>query len=237
MPQSRAAMAVARAARPAARRARARPVRRARRQDDAPGGADGATRARSSPSSSTPAAPTRCAGPPRVWARTSSTSAPPTPPTRTPTSRSTASSSTRRAATSARSPRAPTRAGARPGGPQALAELQARILAAGAAAVQARRYPRLLDLHDLAHRERARRDSVPGRSRRFAADDLGSELPSGSIRPCRSTCRRSRTATAPTVSSSRGCGAHEPTSTSGPSARPAMSRGCGRRTSPAATAA
>ena len=61
--------------------------------------------------------------------------------------------------------------------------------------------------------------------------------PSGSIRPCRSTCRRSRTATAPTVSSSRGCDAHDVTSTSATSARPAMSRGCGRPTFPAATAA
>ena len=41
MPQSRAAMAVARVARPAARRARARPVRRARRQDHPPRRADG----------------------------------------------------------------------------------------------------------------------------------------------------------------------------------------------------
>ena len=41
------------------RAARARPVRRARRQDDASGGADRATEARSSPSSDTPAAPRR----------------------------------------------------------------------------------------------------------------------------------------------------------------------------------
>ena len=61
MPQSRAAMAVARLLDPAAGRARARPVRRARRQDDPPRRADGRPRARSWRSSSTPAAPTRCA--------------------------------------------------------------------------------------------------------------------------------------------------------------------------------
>ena len=44
MPQSRAAQRVARLARAAARRARARPVRRARRQDDASRGADGGPR-------------------------------------------------------------------------------------------------------------------------------------------------------------------------------------------------
>ena len=44
MPQSRAAMTVARLLGAAARRARARPVRRARRQDDAPRRADGGTR-------------------------------------------------------------------------------------------------------------------------------------------------------------------------------------------------
>ena len=57
------------AARTPARRAGARPVRRARRQDDAPGGADGGPWRASSPSSATPDAPTRCAGPPRGWAR------------------------------------------------------------------------------------------------------------------------------------------------------------------------
>ena len=68
MPQSRAAMTRRAAARAAARRARARPVRRARRQDDAPRGADGGTRASSSRSSATPAAPTRCGARPRAWA-------------------------------------------------------------------------------------------------------------------------------------------------------------------------
>src|SRR5215213_4767794 len=65
-----------------------------------------------------PAAPTRSAAPRRGWARTTSRSGRRTRPSRS-RGRSTASSSTRPAPTSARSPRAPTRAGAdavRPGG-------------------------------------------------------------------------------------------------------------------------
>ena len=114
MPQSRAAMAVAPRARPAARRARARPLRRARRQDDAPGRADG----RRGPGRGrrAPPGPRRGARPHgragwaptsvevRVGRRRRAAGAP------APT---TACSSTRRARTSARSPRAPTRAGAR----------------------------------------------------------------------------------------------------------------------------
>ena len=41
------------------------------------------------------------------------------------------------------------------GRPEALAELQQQILDRRSRGGQARRYPRLLDLHDLAHRERA----------------------------------------------------------------------------------
>ena len=67
------------AARAAPGRARARPVRRPRRQDDAPGRPDGGLRRRSWPSSATPGARTRCAAPPPAWAPTSR-SAPAMPP-------------------------------------------------------------------------------------------------------------------------------------------------------------
>ena len=53
------------------------------------------------------------------------------------------------------------------GRPAALAALQQRILTAGAAADRLRRYPRLLDVHDLARGERTRRGVVPGGQRRI----------------------------------------------------------------------
>ena len=80
MPQSRAAMAVARALAPAPGRARARPVRRPRRQDHPPRRADGQRgrdrRRREAPGPRRRAAPHRA----RAWARRSSTCAPRTPP-------------------------------------------------------------------------------------------------------------------------------------------------------------
>ena len=81
MPQSRAAMAVARVLAPAARRARARPVRRARRQDDPPRRADGGPRARSSPSSATAGRADALRAHRRAHGRdAASRCAPPTPP-------------------------------------------------------------------------------------------------------------------------------------------------------------
>ena len=59
------------------------------------------------------------------------------------------------------------------GRPEALAALQRQILEAGAGRTQARRYPGVLDLHDLTHRERAGRGSLPGRSRGFLRDRSG----------------------------------------------------------------
>ena len=127
--------------------------------------------------------------------------------------RSTACSSTRRAATSARSRSRPDARWRKAGRPEALARAATGHPRRRSDGVETRRYPRVLDVHDLAHRERARRGSLPGRSRRLLRCRSGrGRCPSGSIRPCRSTCRRSRTATAPTASSSRGSDAHELTS-------------------------
>ena len=111
MPQSRAAMARGAHARAAAGRARARPVRRPGRQDHAPRRADGeprrARRRRA------PSGPRRRPAPHGgAHGRRGSTSAPATRPPSPPPSPSTACSSTRRAPTSARSPPAPTPAGA-----------------------------------------------------------------------------------------------------------------------------
>ena len=165
-------------ARAAAGRARARPVRRARRQDDAPGGADG--RARAGRRGRAPRRPRRRAAPhrgadgrrerrgPHRRRRRAARAAAPT----------TACSSTRRARTSARSPRAPTRAGARPPDlPARLAREQAAILRAGAERAAPRRHARVLDLHDLARRERGRGAAFLAERADFEADDLRSDVP------------------------------------------------------------
>ena len=124
----------------------------------------------------------------------------------------TACSSTRRARTSARSRRGPTSAGARtPATVAALAAARRRqILDAGAQAlrpggvlvystctISPAENERQIDAFlDAPRRLRARRPAVrPARS--------------GTIRACHGSCRRSRTGTARTDSSSRGCGGHE----------------------------
>ena len=169
---------------PVARRDGGRAARWPRRPGDtvldlcaAPGGKtthlaalDAATRAGSSPSSTTRAAPTRSAARPPAWAPRASRSGPPTPPSRRSAAPTTACSSTRRARTSARSPPAPTFAGARTRRPSiALAAAQARILDARRAGAAPRRRPRLLHLHDLARRERAPDRRLPGPPRRLRA--------------------------------------------------------------------
>ena len=239
MPQSRAAMAVARALAPARGRARARPVRRARRQDDPPGRADG-QRGRDRRRRAAPRPRRGAARRPRsAWGRRSSTCArsDATQPRRAGDVRPRA----RRPAvlaTSARSPRAPTRAGARPAARQALAALQREILDAGAEAVRPGGTLVYSTCTISPVENEQRRGSLPGRSRGVLAPTTWAPTAlSGSIRPCRSTCRRSRTATAPTASSSRGSRAHERRRPRVESARPATSRGCGRPTSRAATAA
>ncbi len=69
-------------ARPAAGRAGARPVRGARRQEHAPGGADGRTAARWSPSSATAGAPPSCSARRGACARPACASCSPTPRSR-----------------------------------------------------------------------------------------------------------------------------------------------------------
>ena len=71
MPQSRASAAVARVLAPRAGRTGARPLCGAGRQDHAPGGADGAARARSSPSRFIPGGRGRCGRPASRWGRDS----------------------------------------------------------------------------------------------------------------------------------------------------------------------
>ena len=91
------------------------------------------------------------------------------------------------------------------GRPEALADLQARILAAGAAAVRPGGTLVYSTCTISPIENEQRRGSLPGRSRRTSPRPTWARsLESGSIRPCRSTCRRSRIATAPTASSSRG---------------------------------
>ena len=167
MPQSRAAMTVARLLDPQPGRARARPVRGAGRQDDPPRRADGGPRARSWRSSATAAAPRRSRAPRSGWGRAASRCAPPTPPPSTSRRPTTACSSTRRARTSARSPAGPTPAGARPPTSPRGSRHPGRDPARRRGRRAPRRHARLLDLHDLAQRERGRRSGVPGRTHRF----------------------------------------------------------------------
>ena len=115
---------------PAARRARARPVRRAGRQDHAPGGADGGPRAPSWRSSAIPGARRRSRARPRAWGRPRSRCAPPTPRGRRSARPTTACWSTRPARTSARSRHGPTPAGAsRPPCPRGWRTSRARSCA------------------------------------------------------------------------------------------------------------
>ena len=96
------------------------------------------------------------------------------------------------------------------GRPEALAALQRADPGGRSGRVEARRYPGVLDLHDLAHRERAASwQPFWPLTRISQRPTWAPTCLSGSIRPCRSTFRRSRTATAPTDSSSRGSGAHD----------------------------
>ena len=118
----------------------------------------------------------RCAAPPRAWARASSTSRTADAAAAASRRPTTACSSTRRARTSGTlASRPDARWRKTPAGPEALAALQARDPRRRRRRAAARRYAGLLDLHDLARRERARRGSLPGRHEDFAADDLGAD--------------------------------------------------------------
>ena len=247
MPQSRAAMAVARVARPAARRARARPVRRARRQDDPPRGADGGPRRASSPSSATRAAPRRCAAPPRAWAPPASTVR---------TADAAAAARARRLRPRARrpavlgprharlAPRRPLAQGAPTRPARARARRRRRSCAPAPRAVR----PGGTLVYSTctispAENEDVVRAFLAERSRTSAPTTCASDvplwdhaararLPADAPAPRRHRGLLHRAAAPGGARMSDGA-----RSTSATSARPATSRGCGRRTCPAATAA
>src|SRR5919206_3430310 len=168
-------------------------------------------RARSSPSSATPAAPTRSAAPLRGWAPTSSPSAPATPPSRRRRRATTGCSSTRRAATSARSPAVPTPAGASvptirrssPGSrPRSCAPERTRCAPAARSSTRPARSPPRRTRSSSRPSSRSVRSSPRTTSRPSCAPPTAR---SGTIPACRVSSRRCRTATAPTASSSRAC--------------------------------
>ena len=120
-----------------------------------------------------------------------------------------ASSWTRPAPTWERSPRGPTRAGARrPSDPERLAALQRRLLVRAARALAPGGDARLLDLHDLGAARTRRSPAALGEyAGGVEADDLGAAAPAARLaRATRASCSCCPSATAPPASSARASG-------------------------------
>ena len=223
--------------------------------------ADGATGRGRSPSSATRAAPARSRAPRSGCARAASASRSATPSAgpATPGADAMIRPRARRSAVlrprDAAGARRPALARRRPTAIAEMAGAQARILAAGADAAPSGRRACLLYLHDLPDGERApdrRLPRLPPRlrsrtsprdaraalatPRRAVVDDRRAAADAAAPRPHRRLLHRPRCAGAEHGGRARDA-RRGPRSTSGRSARTAASRGCGPRTSPAATAA
>ena len=215
------------------------------RQDDPSRRADGGPRRARRRRAPSRAAPTRCGAPPRAWAPTRRRPHRATPPRRRtaePFDRVLVDPPCSDLGTLASRPDARWRKP--PDLPERLAREQAAILRAGAARTAPRRHARLLDLHDLARRERGRRAGVPGRARGLhAPTTCASDVPlwdHARVPGFPQTLPHRDGTEGFFIARLRREGgrvSEDEPSTSATSARPATSRGCARRTCPAATAA